>query len=87
MSSEETPDAIARALRACAQISCPKCEVEPWQHCRNRLAAAGWINTRFHKPRQMAAGAPAILGPVGIHHFRWQKVVSAPWTGAQIQSP
>jgi hypothetical protein len=83
MTTQETADAVARAFQACAEIRCPKCGVEPWQHCRNRIAGV-LVNARFHKPRQVAAGAPAILAPVGIGHLRWQPAVSGKWTGARV---
>ncbi|WP_217144912.1 hypothetical protein [Streptomyces sp. AC627_RSS907] len=58
--------ALRRAWNACAAVACPKCHVPPWQYCRDRTRGA-WYVTRFHRPRQDAASASAILTPVGIH--------------------
>jgi len=62
--------AINRAYRACAGTRCTKCGVAPGQHCRNRLGG-GEYNAFFHKPRQVDAGAPAILESVGIRKLTW----------------
>ncbi|SEM18505.1 hypothetical protein [Streptacidiphilus jiangxiensis] len=84
MDDTDKQDAVARALRACLEIRCPKCKVEPWQHCRNHLAGRGVINARFHKPRQVDSGAQHILAGVGIRHLRWQAPVTGRWTGEQV---
>ncbi|MEU9074534.1 hypothetical protein AB0D22_07605 [Kitasatospora sp. NPDC048538] len=76
---------IARAFAACAAIQCPKCGVDAWQHCRNRTAGT-LFNAPFHKPRQVAAGAPEILSEVGIRHLRWQPAVGqTAWDGKRMQ--
>lgn len=64
--------ALRRAWNACAEAACSKCGVAPWQYCRNWTAGA-WYVTRFHRPRQDAAGAPKLLAPVGINGLSWAK--------------
>ena len=74
--SAEDPDAVQAELRrawnACAAVACPKCLVAPWQYCRNRTGGELFV-ARFHKPRQDAAGAPAILAALGITGLSWAK--------------
>jgi hypothetical protein len=82
---DATSDALTRAYLACAEIPCPKCSVEAWQNCRNKTAGT-WLNTRFHKPRQTSAGVSALLGPLGIHHLRWQPSTGQRrWDGEKIK--
>jgi hypothetical protein len=70
----EVEAALRRAWSACADVACPKCGVAAWQYCRNPMAGRrGWMVTRFHRPRQDAASAPAILSPVGIYGLSWAK--------------
>ncbi|AJP02660.1 hypothetical protein TU94_15360 [Streptomyces cyaneogriseus subsp. noncyanogenus] len=64
--------ALRRAWNACASVACLKCHVPPWQYCRNVTGGARYV-TRFHRPRQDAAGAPALLAPVGIHGLGWAR--------------
>lgn len=64
--------ALRQAWNACAGVACSKCGVRPWQYCRIWTSNA-WYVTRFHRPRQDAAGAPGILAPVGIHGLNWAK--------------
>lgn len=61
-----------RAWNACAGMACSKCNVSAWQYCRNWTSGV-WRVTRFHRPRQDAAGVPGILAPVGIHGLSWAK--------------
>ncbi|MGW6218357.1 zinc finger domain-containing protein [Streptomyces olivaceus] len=62
--------ALRQAWNACARTACPKCHVPAGQYCRNDTAGVTWV-TRFHRPRQDAAGVPQILPPVGIHGLNW----------------
>jgi hypothetical protein len=83
------PAAVEAALReawnACAATPCLKCRVPPGQYCKNRTAGT-FLITRFHKPRQDAAGAPGLLAPVGIHGLSWAKGTgSHVWNGQVIQ--
>lgn len=75
--SGQGPQAVRAAQRqawnACSQIACPKCRVRPGQYCRDRVAGKA-ILARFHKPRQDAADAPSVLGPVGINGLSWSRV-------------
>ena len=64
--------ALRRAWNACAGVPCSKCGVSAWQYCRDKTRGA-WRVTRFHRPRQDAAGAPGILAQVGIHGLSWAK--------------
>ncbi|MGW0851633.1 zinc finger domain-containing protein [Streptomyces sp. NPDC002624] len=82
------PQAVRAAQRqawnACSQVACPKCHVPAGQHCRDRVAGTE-ILARFHKPRQDAANAPSVLGPVGIHGLSWSKVRGQhPWRPDEI---
>lgn len=65
--------ALRRAWNACAKTACPKCGVPAGQYCRNRSARSDWHVTRFHRPRQDAAGVPQILPLVGIYGLSWAK--------------
>lgn len=65
---------LRRAWNACAKIACSKCDAPSWQYCRNRTGGA-WYGTRFHRPRQDAAGVPELLAPVGIRGLSWAKGV------------
>ncbi|MFD8847647.1 hypothetical protein [Streptomyces sp. NPDC059604] len=65
-------DALRQAWNACAAVYCPKCGVAAWQYCRNRTGGTLYV-TRPHKPRQDAAGAPGILGPLGLNGLSWAK--------------
>jgi hypothetical protein len=64
--------ALCRAWNACAGVACSKCDVPPWQYCRNRTSGT-WYVTRFHRPRQDAADASGILALVGIYGLSWAK--------------
>jgi hypothetical protein len=64
--------ALRRAWNACAAVACPKCGVPARQYCRN-WTAGSWRITRFHRPRQDAAGVPEILTPVGVRGLGWAK--------------
>ena len=64
--------ALRRAWNACVEVACPKCGVEPGRYCRNSTRGV-WYVTRFHRPRQDAAGAPGILAPVGVYELSWAK--------------
>ncbi|CAK7286626.1 hypothetical protein ACNFR7_11280 [Streptomyces sp. RM1] len=64
--------ALRQAWNACAETACPKCGVTAGQYCRNRTRGS-WYVTRFHRPRQDAAGVPQILPPVGINGLSWAK--------------
>ncbi|MFC8996327.1 hypothetical protein ACFT7U_11555 [Streptomyces rochei] len=70
------PGAVEAALRqawnACTETACPKCRVPAWQYCRDRTAGVLYV-TRFHRPRQDAAGVPQVLPPVGVHGLSWAK--------------
>ena len=68
--------ALRRAWNACAGVACPKCDVPSWQYCRNWIRGA-WSVTRFHRPRQDAAGAPEILAPLGIYGLSWARGTGA----------
>ncbi|MGW1768835.1 zinc finger domain-containing protein [Streptomyces sp. NPDC002073] len=65
--------ALRRAWNACAAVACSKCGAGAGRYCRNRTSGGPWRVTRFHRPRQDAAGVPRILGPVGIHGLSWAK--------------
>ncbi len=76
--------ALRQAWNACAGAACPKCGVQAWQYCRNSRSGAWWI-TRFHRPRQEAAGALELLASVGIHGLSWAKGKGAfQWNGRRI---
>lgn len=62
--------ALRQAWNACAETACPKCHVPAGQYCRNSTAGVMYV-TRFHRPRQDAAGVPQILPPVGINGLSW----------------
>ncbi|MFB7353479.1 zinc finger domain-containing protein [Streptomyces gardneri] len=64
--------ALRRAWNACAAVRCPKCGAAAWQYCRDRTGGVLYA-TRFHKPRQDAAGTPTILGAVGINGLSWAR--------------
>lgn len=64
--------ALRRAWNACAGVPCTKCGVPAGQYCRNRTRGTLWI-TRFHRPRQDAAGARDVLAAVDIHGLSWAK--------------
>ncbi|MGW4529105.1 zinc finger domain-containing protein [Amycolatopsis sp. NPDC004378] len=64
--------ALRRAWNACAGVPCPKCGVAAGQYCRDKTRGSWWV-TRFHRPRQDAAGARGILARVGIHGLSWAK--------------
>ncbi|MFE9630106.1 hypothetical protein [Streptomyces sp. NPDC006463] len=70
--SATTKAALRRAWNACAAKPCSKCGVTAWRYCRNRTGGVLYV-TRFHRPRQDAAGSPAILRPVGINGLSWAK--------------
>ncbi|WP_455567604.1 zinc finger domain-containing protein [Streptomyces anandii] len=79
--------ALRRAWNACAGVACPKCGVPPWQYCRNWTSGGPWYVTRFHRPRQDAAGAPEILAPVGIYGLSWAKGTGRfTWEGRRVPS-
>ncbi|MFD8494946.1 hypothetical protein [Amycolatopsis sp. NPDC059657] len=65
--------ALRRAWNACAGMACSKCGVPAWQYCRNSTRGTLLV-TRFHRPRQEAAGALKILAKVGIRELSWAKV-------------
>ncbi|GAA3375552.1 hypothetical protein GCM10017750_13490 [Streptomyces racemochromogenes] len=67
-----TEAALRRAWNACATVRCSKCGAAAWQYCRNRTGGTLYV-TRFHRPRQDAAGAPEILRPVGINGLSWAR--------------
>ncbi|MEV6957217.1 hypothetical protein [Streptomyces sp. NPDC051183] len=67
-----TAAALQQAWDACAEVPCPKCHVPAGQYCRDRTGGVLYV-TRFHRPRQDAAGVPSVLGPVGIHGLSWAK--------------
>ncbi|MGW2038707.1 zinc finger domain-containing protein [Streptomyces virginiae] len=76
--------ALRQAWNACAAVHCSKCGAAAWQYCRNRTGGALYV-TRFHRPRQDAAGAPEILRPVGINGLSWARGKGAfVWDGRRI---
>jgi hypothetical protein len=64
--------ALRQAWNACASVACSKCGVAAWQYCRNSTGGTLLV-TRFHRPRQDAAGAPKILARVGVRELSWAK--------------
>ncbi|MFE5565982.1 hypothetical protein ACFQ68_13430 [Amycolatopsis japonica] len=64
--------ALRRAWNACAGVACSKCGVSAGQYCRN-VAGGIPLVTRFHRPRQDAAGALKILARVGVRELSWAK--------------
>uniref|UniRef100_UPI003F497A46 zinc finger domain-containing protein n=1 Tax=Amycolatopsis sp. CA-096443 TaxID=3239919 RepID=UPI003F497A46 len=64
--------ALRQAWNACADVACPKCGVQAWQYCRNLTGGSWWV-TRFHRPRQDAAGAQQILARAQVHGLSWAK--------------
>jgi hypothetical protein len=80
----QTEEPLRRAWKACTDIACPKCRVAAGQYCRDRSAGIDYV-TRPHRPRQDAAGASAILGPLGIHGLSWARHThKAVWTGQAV---
>ncbi|MFD0262770.1 hypothetical protein ACFVH7_31405 [Kitasatospora indigofera] len=81
---DDTTAAIRRAYLACVETRCTKCRVAPGQHCRNSVAGVEY-NAHFHKPRQVEAGAPAILESVGIRKLTWlPRPNSVKWDGSPM---
>ncbi|MFE2128633.1 zinc finger domain-containing protein [Streptomyces amritsarensis] len=79
-----TEAALRRAWNACAAVRCSKCGAAAGQYCRNRTGGTLYV-TRFHRPRQDAAGAPEILRPVGINGLSWARAKGAfVWDGRRV---
>lgn len=68
--------ALRRAWNACAGVACPKCHVPSWQYCR-KWSHGAWFVTRYHRPRQDAAGAPQVLARMAIRGLSWAKGTGA----------